>query len=686
MYKSGSGRVIRFGAFEFRPGELRKHGIRIRLQGKSLQLLQALLERPGEVVAREELRDRLWAADTFVDFESGLNTAVNRLRLALGDSAEHPRYIGTLARSGYQFLAPVSEGPSEIAVDVSVVATPPPRPVPRRITSLTWPVVAAAALLLAAAVLVSVRRPTAAQSVYHQVTFRRFNIESARFAPDSESVIYEAMEAPGQRELYIANTLSPESRSLGFRQAALASVSGSGELALVVYDDPKLSSLVRVPLNGGSPLPLDRDVCCADWSPDGSAMAVIRLGARQSTLEFPRGHTIYRSAGWLSHVRVSPSGKEVAFIEHLVGGDDAGNIMMIDENGTSRTLASGWASAWGLAWHPSGRELWFTAARAGALRCLYAMSLSGKLRQSASFLGALTLHDISRTGRLLISRDQSRVMMAGLLNGEIKERDLSWFDYSHATAISDDGRVILFDETGEGGGAHHAVYIRHSDAPSATRVSDGYAMALSPDGTLAITMPDTDQTRLNLVPLTPGQPRTLSGYGVTYDWVRFFPDGRRLLVGGSLKGGPMRLFVQALDGGRPAPLNTSVYLSRPAISPDGAQIAGIDADKRLVLLPSGGGEPRAISAGFAPSVLRWCQSGKSILAQSGPAPAKLIHVDIVTGTSTPWKELAPADLSGVSTIWPAAVSADERSTVYSFRRQVSELFVVDGLVSGPLSH
>src|SRR5581483_5650083 len=85
-------RLVRFGAFELRldTGELKKHGVRVRLQGKPFQILCALLERPGHVVTREELRSKLWSADTFVDFESGLNTAVNRLRMALGDSAENP--------------------------------------------------------------------------------------------------------------------------------------------------------------------------------------------------------------------------------------------------------------------------------------------------------------------------------------------------------------------------------------------------------------------------------------------------------------------------------------------------------------------------------------------------------------------------------------------------------------------
>ena len=98
-------RIVRFGPFELDPenGELRKQGIKLQLQPKPREMLQVLLERPGDVVTREELRHRLWGDDTFVDFESGLNTAANRLRLKLGDSAEHPRYIETLARKGYRF-------------------------------------------------------------------------------------------------------------------------------------------------------------------------------------------------------------------------------------------------------------------------------------------------------------------------------------------------------------------------------------------------------------------------------------------------------------------------------------------------------------------------------------------------------------------------------------------------------
>jgi len=108
--------IFRFGVFELdtQSGELRRHGLKIRLPDQSFQILRALLTRPGEVVAREELRQVLWTAETFVDFEVGLNSAVHKLREALDDSAENPRFIETVPRRGYRFIAPVSAPAAEL--------------------------------------------------------------------------------------------------------------------------------------------------------------------------------------------------------------------------------------------------------------------------------------------------------------------------------------------------------------------------------------------------------------------------------------------------------------------------------------------------------------------------------------------------------------------------------------------
>jgi DNA-binding winged helix-turn-helix (wHTH) protein len=122
-------KIARFGVFELdlAAGELRKNGVKLRLQEQPFQVLATLVERPGEVVTREELRQKLWPSDTFVDFDHSLNTAVNKVREVLGDSASSPRYVETLARRGYRFLAPVQrEELSAATQEVTVAGTSPP--------------------------------------------------------------------------------------------------------------------------------------------------------------------------------------------------------------------------------------------------------------------------------------------------------------------------------------------------------------------------------------------------------------------------------------------------------------------------------------------------------------------------------------------------------------------------------
>src|SRR5215472_14255483 len=107
MELSASPEAVRFGAFEFDPssGELRKHGLRLKLRGQPVQVLALLLQRPGEIVTREELQQRLWSGGVHVDFEHSLNAAIKRLRAVLGDSADSPRFIETMAGRGYRFIA-----------------------------------------------------------------------------------------------------------------------------------------------------------------------------------------------------------------------------------------------------------------------------------------------------------------------------------------------------------------------------------------------------------------------------------------------------------------------------------------------------------------------------------------------------------------------------------------------------
>src|SRR5690242_1941448 len=147
----------RFGQFEIdlSTGELRKSGLRIHIQDQPLRILGALLERAGELVTREELRERLWPSETFVNFERSLNAAVAKLRQVLADSAEQPRYIETMARRGYRFVAPVEASPpltKTVELPVYPTAVEADRPVPRRKREQwVWPAAATILLVLVSA-------------------------------------------------------------------------------------------------------------------------------------------------------------------------------------------------------------------------------------------------------------------------------------------------------------------------------------------------------------------------------------------------------------------------------------------------------------------------------------------------------------------------------------------------------
>src|SRR5215470_7054993 len=126
MIDTGKSRIIRFGQFELdaQAGELRKNGVRLRLQRQPFQVLAELLANAGRIVTREELQRKLWPADTFVDFDVGLNTAIRKLRQTLDDDADRPRYIETVAKRGYRFIAPVS--PNNGSTPAIEVASPAP--------------------------------------------------------------------------------------------------------------------------------------------------------------------------------------------------------------------------------------------------------------------------------------------------------------------------------------------------------------------------------------------------------------------------------------------------------------------------------------------------------------------------------------------------------------------------------
>ena len=367
----------------------------------------------------------------------------------------------------------VTHASGKVAVE-SAISEPLPPPQAGKVTrgKLVPLVSAIVVLALIAGAYLEGKREGLASGIspptYHQLTFRGGTIRMARFAPDGKNIVYSAAWEGNPTELFVTRPDSPESRPFGLSKAEVLSMSREGEMAVLLNShnvDPYINvgTLARVPLGGGAPREVLENVQWADWSPDGTNFAVVREFGGLSRLEYPIGKVLYQTGGWLSHPRVSPKGDVVAFIEHPVRRDDAGSIAVVDLSGKEKILSTGWETAWGLGWSPNGNEIWFSSTRLGYGRYLSAVNLSGKERLLAREPGTLTLQDVARDGRVLITRDVPRVGMVGASAENKKERDLSWLDWSAPKDLSVDGKKLLFTESGEAGLENYSTYLRGMD-------------------------------------------------------------------------------------------------------------------------------------------------------------------------------------------------------------------------------
>jgi eukaryotic-like serine/threonine-protein kinase len=557
------------------------------------------------------------------------------------------------------------------------------------------PLLAGVALLALAAIgvagfLVGKRSATPPVPTFRELSFRRGALVAARFAPDPRSAVYSAAWEGVPEAVFISSANSTESRDLGLPETEVLAVSAAGQMAVMRHFSVSPNhfthrgTLAQVSIGADAPRDLLDNVEAADWTPDGNALAVVHVVNGQSRVEYPIGKVLYQTPGWISCLRFSPKGDHLAFIDHNLLGDDGGTISAVDLNGKKSDLTERWASAMGAAWSPGGDEIWFTATATGFSRSLRGVTLSGKVRELLSAPGTLTLHDVGADGRALISRDALRAGAIGLAPGETKERDLSWQDWTVPIDVSDDGKLLLFIEAGEAGGGDYAVFTRDTTGTSAVRLGEGSANAFSPDGKWALVLrQNMSPPDFVLLPTGVGQQQALSTGKVVPSGGQFFSDSKHLLFEGHEPGHAARLYAMSLDGGQPRVITPEGYGmgSYPHdISPDGKRIATVTADG-IALVAIEGGEPQLVH-GSKPgeTPIRWAKDGNSLLVgQRGETSCSVSRLDLATGNRTPWKTVAPADVAGVVGVGCPRIAVDEQHYVFSYTRNLSDLFLVEHL-------
>jgi hypothetical protein len=467
----------------------------------------------------------------------------------------------------------------------------------------------------------------------------------------------------------------------------------SSELAISVGCNDRYIGICQgtlglLPVSGGSPREVEEDVLAADWTADGSAMAVIRQAGGKYRVEFPRGKVLYESYHALGYLRIAPDRKSVAFAEFVAADGDAGWVIAVDRSAKEVIHSEVYVSVEGLAWPPSGDEVWVAATTTeGWADAIHALAFNGKERIVLRLPGILRLHDISRDGRILLSKESWRSGLQFRGPSDNKERDLSWLDYATLRDLSPDGTLVSFDDWGSAAGASGLGYLRKTDGSSAIKLGQWGEPVLSPDGTkvLASDSSTVGNASFALLPTGVGEVQKLTPGGdqeaISTGWM---PDGKAIYFAGD-DGKGWRMYIQDVAGGTARSVTPLISVKRNhqeshVVSPDGTQMFARDVNGQGLLFRIVGGDPRIIP-GWSPEDIwiTWSADGRSAFVyHDQKTSAPVYRLDLTTGKRELVTTVAPGDPAGVTSVLNVRMTADGKTYAYSFLREMSDLFLIEG--------
>jgi Tol biopolymer transport system component len=534
------------------------------------------------------------------------------------------------------------------------------------------------------------RRP-ASQPTFQQLTYQRGYIRGARFLPDGHSVVYSAMWEGRPYEVFTSRIGDRNARSLEVKNAMVVGIADSGDIALLTNVQRarttnwmQSGTLARVPVSGGAPREILENVWDADISRDGKDFAVVRTTSGPHQLEYPVGNVRFKTNGYIDHPRISPDGKSVAFMEHPIFGDNRGYVALADSKGVRRLTPEA-SAVEGLAWSPDGREVWYAATARSQRRMVWAVTPGANIRKVFETPTESSVWDIAPDGRLLLSSETLSSAQMVAAPASAPERDVSALGFANFGAIADDGKSIVFTESGPSSGEDYLVFYRRLDGSAAIELGNGSANGVTPDGKYAVVGLPTRPTVIRLLPIGAGEPRDIdvAPIDVDRDVSAWFPGAREIVFLGHEGINPPHAYRVSLAGGPAVPLTRGEgarFWNK--VSPDGKYVLqgpGVatnwgDLKMTLVDLSTGAERPAMLQPGDEPA--QWDKDARHIyVARETDTDASLYRVDVFTGERQLLKTIRPPDPAGVLSLSRFYITPSGSAYTYNMTRVLSALYI-----------